>query len=244
MRGHCSRVGTVHGHYGFSQVPCAVGGTSLDEWQKGAPPSAHTDWALSLYDRLIARARAACGEALTSTATSDTAPLPVSSGCLNPPPRGLANQNISESVTSSEGSPSPLRLASGHLSASPSSSRLKALLWYQGESDADTEEHAGRYCERFERFLADVRADLGRPELPCVMVVITTADLPTTSFLSLVRRQQYEAAARVPRVVIVDSDGSKLQADGLHLTTDAQITVGKELATCFHEKFDTVDQCI
>lgn len=47
---------------------------------------------------------------------------------------------------------------------------LKALLWFQGESDTVVEEDALSYKTEFEKFVADVRADLQAPTLPVVQV--------------------------------------------------------------------------
>lgn len=49
---------------------------------------------------------------------------------------------------------------------------LRGLLWYQGEGDTGTMEVAVSYKTRFEKFVADVRADLQAPALPVVQVCI------------------------------------------------------------------------
>ncbi len=42
----------------------------------------------------------------------------------------------------------------------------KAVLWYQGESDASAMDTAGSYGERFQALVRTMRADLGQPQLP------------------------------------------------------------------------------
>lgn len=47
---------------------------------------------------------------------------------------------------------------------------IKALLWYQGESDASSQHDADAYKANMERFIHDVRADLRSPSLPVIQV--------------------------------------------------------------------------
>ncbi|KAL2939315.1 hypothetical protein RDABS01_000147 [Bienertia sinuspersici] len=47
---------------------------------------------------------------------------------------------------------------------------IKAMLWYQGESDTLRESDADAYKERMERFVCDVREDLQMPSLPIIQV--------------------------------------------------------------------------
>lgn len=110
--------------------------------------------------------------------------------------------------------------------------RLRALLFYQGESDCDTEERASTWGKRFAAFVRQVRADLQAPTLPVVLVAVTTTDLPICTFRDEVRRQQLGlvAASGLEHVAVVDAHGLELQADGLHLTIPAQVTLGQRLA--------------
>jgi len=48
---------------------------------------------------------------------------------------------------------------------------IKALLWYQGESDTVEESDAVQYKVRLEKFFTDVRTDLQSPELPIFQVI-------------------------------------------------------------------------
>lgn len=53
----------------------------------------------------------------------------------------------------------------------PARRRLRALVWYQGESDArGGPAEARAYKARLTRLLADVRADVGVPDLPVFLV--------------------------------------------------------------------------
>lgn len=56
---------------------------------------------------------------------------------------------------------------------------IKALLWYQGESDASSHHDAESYKSNMEKLIENVRADLNLPSLPIIQVRIAS----NTSFL-------------------------------------------------------------
>lgn len=49
---------------------------------------------------------------------------------------------------------------------------LRAMLWYQGESDTINREDADDYKGRLEKFFKEVRADLKHPRLPIIQVCV------------------------------------------------------------------------
>jgi hypothetical protein len=48
---------------------------------------------------------------------------------------------------------------------------IEAVLWYQGESDADSDAATAAYQGNMETLIANVRADLGIPQLPFIQVM-------------------------------------------------------------------------
>jgi hypothetical protein len=60
---------------------------------------------------------------------------------------------------------------------------IEAVLWYQGESDAESDADTCAYLENVERLIGNVRADLGMPQLPFIQVMVFF--LLLTSFLWL-----------------------------------------------------------
>ncbi|GFP92155.1 probable carbohydrate esterase at4g34215 [Phtheirospermum japonicum] len=108
---------------------------------------------------------------------------------------------------------------------------VKALLWYQGEKDTFTEEDANVYKESSERFIVGVRQDLGLPSLPVILVAIASG----RGYLEKVRHAQKEI--NLPNVVCVDAMGLPLQEDNLHLTTEAQVELGRMLADAYLTHF-------
>lgn len=57
---------------------------------------------------------------------------------------------------------------------------IKALLWYQGESDTSTQRDAEAYKDNMERLIQNVREDLRLPSLPIVQVKLI--DLPSIGY--------------------------------------------------------------
>lgn len=51
---------------------------------------------------------------------------------------------------------------------------IQAVLWYQGESDAESNEATAAYRGNMERLIANVREDLGLPQLPFIQVMLNS----------------------------------------------------------------------
>ncbi|KAF6176206.1 hypothetical protein GIB67_023497 [Kingdonia uniflora] len=145
-------------------VPCAVGGTAIREWERGA----------HLYENMVKRAR--------------------------------------ESVKGG--------------------GQIRAILWYQGESDTSSKHVAESYKVNMERLIRNVRADLHCDSLPIIQVAIASGDKP---YMETVREAQM--GINIPNVVCVDAKGLPLKEDNLHLTTEAQVQLGKMLADAYLKNF-------
>ncbi|KAG6475079.1 probable carbohydrate esterase At4g34215 [Zingiber officinale] len=106
--------------------------------------------------------------------------------------------------------------------------RLAAVLWYQGESDTVAREDAEAYGGRMERLIQDLRADLFSPELRLIQVALASGE---GNFTEVVRQAQ--KGIKLPNVACVDGRGLPLEADHVHLTTKAQVKLGKMLAEAY-----------
>ncbi|KAJ7967515.1 Carbohydrate esterase [Quillaja saponaria] len=100
-------------------------------------------------------------------------------------------------------------------------SEIKALLWYQGESDTLTQHDAEAYQVNMERLIHNVREDLNLPSLPIIQVAIVSGD---EKYLEKVREAQ--KGISLPNVFCVDAKGLSLKEDNLHLTPEAQVQLG------------------
>ncbi|KAG8377475.1 hypothetical protein BUALT_Bualt08G0036800 [Buddleja alternifolia] len=99
---------------------------------------------------------------------------------------------------------------------------IRAILWYQGESDAFDPEDAKLYKKRLKKFITHVRSDLRSPLLPFIQ----------EGLMLIIKKAQLEID--LPNVRYVDAKGLPLQPpDNLHLTTAAQVELGKKLADAF-----------
>ncbi|MCL7034094.1 hypothetical protein MKW94_029996 [Papaver nudicaule] len=141
-------------------VPCAVGGTSISEWSRGAP----------LYNLFIRRSKKSMLEG----------------------------------------------------------GRIRAVLWYQGESDTVYQKDAESYGHNLKTFISNVREDLHLPRLHFIQVALASGEGP---FVGIVRKAQLDID--LLNVLTVDADGLPIGPDGLHLTTEAQVRLGQMLAEAF-----------
>ncbi|XP_072992111.1 probable carbohydrate esterase At4g34215 [Typha latifolia] len=119
-------------------------------------------------------------------------------------------------------------------SCSNGSGELKAVLWYQGESDTTSAHVAEAYGSNMEKLIHDVRSDLGSPQLPFIQVALASGDKP---HIETVRKAQL--GIDLPNVVCVDAMGLSLNADHLHLTTESQVKLGGMLAQAYIDHFLT-----
>ncbi|KAI3761138.1 hypothetical protein L1987_51546 [Smallanthus sonchifolius] len=102
---------------------------------------------------------------------------------------------------------------------------IRAVLWFQGERDTLNISDAELYKERLHKLFIDLRTDLKSPLLPVIQVALASGEGP---YIEMVRKAQH--GINLPNVMTVDAKGLLLQPDGLHLSTSAQVQVGKMLA--------------
>lgn len=148
-------------------VPCAVGGTPIEDWARGG----------RLYADALARARAA-------------------------QKRGT----------------------------------FRAILWHQGESDC-AETNRVAYLPRLERLIADLRADLGAPDLPFIAGQL--GDFGEDGKSQARRRFNamiLELPKRVPRTAVVTSEGAKSIGDGTHFDAATAREMGRRYAAAYFER--------
>ncbi|XP_010271049.1 PREDICTED: probable carbohydrate esterase At4g34215 [Nelumbo nucifera] len=109
---------------------------------------------------------------------------------------------------------------------------IRAILWYQGESDTLSKSDAQSYKENLEKFIQNLLSDLNSPMIPIIQVALASGQGP---FIETVREAQL--GTDLPNVRCVDAKGLPLEVDNLHLTTPAQLTLGEMLADAFLNYF-------
>ncbi|XP_020147412.1 probable carbohydrate esterase At4g34215 [Aegilops tauschii subsp. strangulata] len=107
---------------------------------------------------------------------------------------------------------------------------LGAVLWFQGESDTIEVDDARAYGGKMERLVADLREDLGSPNLLVIQVGLASGE---GNYTDIVRDAQ--RSINLPNVILVDAMGLPLSDDQLHLSTEAQLRLGEMLAQAYLE---------
>jgi sialate O-acetylesterase len=107
--------------------------------------------------------------------------------------------------------------------------KIKGILWYQGESDANPK--AGPlFQEKFEKMVAAFRADLGQPDLPFHYVQIGRhVNATNVQPWNLVQEAQRLAEARLGNSVMFSAVDSDLD-DGIHVSTSDLKRIGRGMA--------------
>ncbi|XP_074568213.1 putative carbohydrate esterase At4g34215 [Curcuma longa] len=111
---------------------------------------------------------------------------------------------------------------------------IKAVLWYQGESDTSSRDVAEAYGAKMESLIRDLRSDLQLPSLPFIQVAIASGD---KHYIDVVREAQLQL--NLPNVACVDAMGLQLNSDRLHLSTEAQVLLGEMLAETYVKHYLT-----
>ena len=114
--------------------------------------------------------------------------------------------------------------------------RLKGILWHQGCNDAGTDADARTYAERLEKMVAALRRDLGEPDVRFVAGELGTfLDGYKDGQLRWreINRQLHLAAARIPNMAVVSSEGLADKGDSLHFDADATASLGARYAVEF-----------
>lgn len=113
-----------------------------------------------------------------------------------------------------------------------SGGKARGMLWYQGESDTRPG-RVGQYLDRFREFVAAIRADLRRSDLPIYTAqlsryVVTPSDRNDATW-SAIRGAQRQAARTIENVGLVSGIDLGL-VDLIHVDTEGLKTLGVRFA--------------
>ncbi|MFK7822236.1 MAG: sialate O-acetylesterase [Planctomycetaceae bacterium] len=106
--------------------------------------------------------------------------------------------------------------------------RLRAILWVQGESDAN-EKDAPLYAKRLREMMDALRRDLEAPEMLALVAVNTRFGNGNNKFMPTIVKQQQLAAKTDPKCVYVDTSKAPI-ANSAHYDTKGTILVGEWFA--------------
>ncbi|MEI7837616.1 MAG: sialate O-acetylesterase [Planctomycetota bacterium] len=110
--------------------------------------------------------------------------------------------------------------------------KVKGILWYQGESDANSTD-APTYLARFTDAVAAWRTALGDPALPVLTVQLNRVyccnSEPVNRDWTILRGAQRRAARDIPATAVVSILDAPL-SDGIHISPAGNMAIGERLA--------------
>ena len=109
--------------------------------------------------------------------------------------------------------------------------RVKGLLWYQGEAES-SEANSKIYAKVFTAFIAAVRDDLHRPDLPFYLVQLgrfAVLNEAACKYWNAVQEVQRKIPEQIPHTAVVPAVDLELD-DGIHIGTQGQKRLGHRLA--------------
>ncbi|MEO8563723.1 MAG: sialate O-acetylesterase [bacterium] len=108
---------------------------------------------------------------------------------------------------------------------------LVAILWHQGESDANAR-LAPAYSQRMHALIARFRSDLSAPDVP-VLIGQLGQFRRWTAYDSTVDAAHREAARTMPHVAFVSSDDLAHKGDSLHFDAASARELGRRYAAAY-----------
>lgn len=112
--------------------------------------------------------------------------------------------------------------------------QVAGFFWAQGDSDGVYDFTARVYQDNLEKFLRQVRRDVGRPTLPIVMVQVRPEYLTVRTYGAMIRSAINAVAASTAKTRVVNADDLALM-DGIHFNSDAELTLGHRVASAYLE---------
>ena len=106
--------------------------------------------------------------------------------------------------------------------------RLRALIWVQGESDANAQD-AAVYEQALGGMIAALRCDLAAPDLPALLAVNTRFGGGRNAFMPQIIAAQQALAAKDRHCVYVDTEGAAI-ANAVHFNAEGTLEVGRRFA--------------
>lgn len=116
--------------------------------------------------------------------------------------------------------------------------RVMGFLFYQGEADTTRFAKADRWGESFLRMVDDLRADLGDAGLPVIFAQLATVLPPDADHRpAWDHLKTLQAGITKDRVAMVRTDDLPLMGDGLHLSAESEVELGRRFAQALIDLF-------
>ena len=118
--------------------------------------------------------------------------------------------------------------------------RLRALIWVQGESDANPPDSLN-YARALSTLIATLRRELDSPDLLVLLGVNTRYGNGRNPFIPVIIEAQRTVAATMPRVAYVDTSGSTI-INPSHWDSQGPLSAGEQFAAALlQEESDSPD---
>ncbi len=112
---------------------------------------------------------------------------------------------------------------------------VRALVWVQGESDANAKD-APLYAVNLSRMLEKLRSDLAAPEMILLLGVNTRFGNGNNQFMPSVIESQKSVASKLSRARYVDTNGAEtLPPSHTHFTAQGTLEIGRRYAEALLE---------
>jgi hypothetical protein len=109
--------------------------------------------------------------------------------------------------------------------------RLAAILWHQGESDANRAEASATYAARWVALMQHLRADAGAPDVP--IVVGELGEFISRPFAHVVAEQIHALPQLLDHVAVVSAKGLTDKGDKTHFDSASQRELGRRYGAAF-----------
>ena len=116
--------------------------------------------------------------------------------------------------------------------APPHNSKIEAIVWMQGETDARTEQTANAYADNLNLFINSLRQSLKAENLPFLIGQINqkNASFPMEQ---TVRSAQAKIASDHPHTLLISNDGLSKIYDKVHYDAKGLVELGRRFAIGF-----------
>ena len=108
---------------------------------------------------------------------------------------------------------------------------IMGMLWMQGESDAKNQADAEAYQTKLEQFIALMRKETGKPEMPFVIGKISSRILESKKFkmpfVKIVQSGQEAVTKTDKHAFAIDTDDLSQRDDFVHFDQEGQMGLGK-----------------
>lgn len=116
------------------------------------------------------------------------------------------------------------------------SSKLAAIIWMQGETDAFYPLPAKQYAQNLRTFVRALRTELNSPNTAFIMGKINPPE-NLFHYTKLVQQAQRVAAKQIRNTRLINTSDLKKRNDHLHYNTEGQLELGKRFAREFIKRY-------